>query len=147
MENLQVSRKSKKVKRLGDLVFAFPGMGKTPYALTHAGVVDADFGDFRAAMNVAKDHEKVLLLPWSKLISTWLYRGFTVLSNDPKLFSFFKSYPRAVVFLPALPAYSAKKMNVSADTVKEWTLDWEKQAKKYGLPVKWLSVGLDKYLS
>lgn len=132
---------------LGRLIFAFPGMGKTPYAHTHAGTVDADFGWFRTAMNVDKENEGVLLRPWSDMIRSWLLAGYTVLSNDPKLFRYFRNYPKVEVYLPLNPTYSAKKMKQSADTIDEWTHGWADDARKYGLKTVWIDVGLDKYLS
>lgn len=124
-------------------ILAFPGMGKTPLSLKSGKYLDLDFGHFRESLNVQKDDERKLLKPFAKLMQMYEDNGFVVLSNDPKLMDVTKIDK---VYLPRNPSYSARKMNVPVETVSEWISGWESDAKRHGVPVIKIDVGLDHYL-
>lgn len=110
MAYLQISNVKSQV------IFAFPGMGKTPYCQTHKGCVDADFGYFRDAMKVKKDNEEHLLSPWFRVCEHWLKDDYIIFLNEPKMMKFFN--PRhTICILPIDLRYSAKKMKVSESVI------------------------------
>jgi len=148
MANLQVP-KSKAL-----VIFAFPGMGKTPYILHHSGWFDADFGLFRTSMGVDKKDEQILIGPYAKLIVEYIKNGFNIMTNEPKLIERVKAYVASGViaaditmYLPIDLRYSAKKMGVSTKQIGQWVSGWEAVAAKAHVPVVKIPIGLDKYLS
>lgn len=124
------------------LLLAFPGMGKSPLCRKNPRYVDADFGLYRTAMHVDKSEEDKLLEPFAQVVMSLPYPY--VLSNEPKLMKYAKC---SHMYLPTNAAFSARKMGVDLDTVKSWIQGWSRAAKSAGVPVTWISVGLDKYLS
>lgn len=125
---------------------AFPGMGKTTYALHHAGVVDMDFGSFRSAMGVAPARQATLYDPFIKLCNTFTKGGFTVLTNEPGLIPFFKQCGYVIVVnLPSDVEDIIKRVlergsNPAFDReyskmAPKWVEDWKKIAEKYGAKI------------
>lgn len=125
------------------VILAFPGMGKTPLTKRESRYIDLDFGFFRSALNVQKKDEAKLLKPFAKLAKMYADQGFIVLSNEPKLMGVLKVHH---VYLPKDMKYSAKKMGVDINTISEWVEGWDTMAKKYHVPVTYISTGLDHYL-
>lgn len=126
------------------VMLAFPGMGKTPLAKRNPIYFDLDFGFFRTALNVPKEQEVKLLQPFAKLAKLYSDQGYIVLTNEPKLMQVMKI---TKIYLPKDVHYSARKMHVSNDQIQEWVDDWATMAKKYNVPVIWISTGLDHYLA
>nr|UBR89008.1 hypothetical protein [Picobirnavirus sp.] len=131
-----------------EVFVAFPGMGKTTYALQHAGVVDLDFGSFRSAFGVHPKQQGSLFPAFVKFINTFSKSGFTVLTNEPGLIPLLKSSGyQVVVSLPANkqalvqrvlkrasnPAFD-KQLSIHVD---EWVSDWARTAKKYGAEIRY----------
>lgn len=125
---------------------AFPGMGKTTYALHHPGVVDLDFGSFRSAMGVAPARQATLYNAFVKFANTYTRGGYTVLTNDPGLIPLFKQDGyQVIVSLPSdeedlvkrvrardsNPAFS-KQLEQHAT---EWIEGWVKAANRYGAKI------------
>lgn len=141
--------------RGSNIYVAFPGMGKTTYALHHAGVVDLDFGSFRSAMGVAPKRQSTLYSSFVKLANTYTRGGFNVLTNDPGLIPMFKqdgynvivSLPEdvgelvnRVILRGSNPAFD-RSLAAHAD---EWVEGWAKTAKRYGAKIvyqKYFSIG------
>lgn len=121
---------------------AFPGMGKSPLARKYPRYVDADFGNYRTIMGVAKEDENILLKPFAQFIHSFEH-PYIVLTNEPKLAEYVHI---AKMYLPINPSYSAKKMKVDNATIIKWISDWEEIAKKYSIPIVKINVGLDNYL-
>lgn len=134
---------STKPVRGSDVYIAFPGMGKTTYALHHPGVVDLDFGSFRSALGVAPARQATIYNAFVKFANTYTRGGFTVLTNDPGLIPLFKqdgynvivSVPsdiedlvKRVVARHSNPAFD-KQLKIHAD---EWVEDWVQTANRYG---------------
>lgn len=136
------------------LIFAFPGMGKTPTCRRLYNCMDLDFGMFRTALDVEKEDESSILNQFVSLINEYLAQGWYVFTNEPKLLDYYSIYyyvPRSKVlmFLPEGKSihYCAKKLNVSDDLVKEWVAGWAKIAVKNQIKLIYISVGLDHYLN
>lgn len=125
-------------------ILAFPGMGKTPLAFKSAKYLDLDFGHFRQSLNVQKADEHKLLKPFARLMDLYEHDGFIVLSNDPKLMSV-TDIDR--VYLPANVVFAARKLNTDPGTAAQWVADWAEEAKRHQVPVVYLKVGLDHYLT
>lgn len=132
--------------RGSQIYVAFPGMGKTTYALQHPGVVDLDFGSFRSAMGVAPKAQSTLFSPFVKFINTYTRGGFTVLTNEPGLIPFLKQDGYQVtVALPSdeedlVKRVLARHSNPAFDKqleqhVSEWTSDWARVADRYGAKI------------
>lgn len=122
---------------------AFPGLGKTPLAKRSSRYIDLDFGYLREAFSFSKEQEAKLVNAYLKLIRLYEHDGYVVLTNDPKILG---KLSVKTVFLPSIPKYAARKLNVSVETATEWIADWDALAKKYKVPIVYLSVGLDHYL-
>jgi hypothetical protein len=131
--------------RSGKLILAFPGMGKSPLA-NKSRWQDIDFGIFREALNVPKEKEETILPMFVKFLEAMLKEGHWVMTNEPKLLKLVK-FDR--VYLPSRPDLSraSRKLGVDNDTIAKWVQDWALAAKNAKVPVVWISVGLDRYLS
>jgi len=125
------------------VMLAFPGMGKTPLAKRESRYLDLDFGFFRSALDVRKEDEATLLKPFAKLAKMYAEQGYIVLTNEPKLMEVMKI---TKVYLPKDARYSAKKLKVPVSTAEEWIQNWATSAKKFNVPVVYVSTGLDHYL-
>lgn len=123
------------------VILAFPGMGKTPLAKQQGKYIDLDFGNFREAMGFSKAEEHKLHEPFIKLIRLYESQGYVVLSNDPGLMSV-----ADIVYLPANPKFSARKLKVSETQVMDWINDWVERAERNHVRVRMIKVGLDHYL-
>lgn len=143
---------TKQYKKLNIIVFAFPGMGKTTYALQHPQVVDLDFGNFRSALKVKKEDEAQLILPFSRLMKYYFRDGFTILCNEPSLIPLVKQFaegriymvlPRSKVDLVERVKQRAQQSNyhdkgfadLMEKNIESWVSDWEQMAYKYNIPI------------
>lgn len=131
---------------------AFPGMGKTTYALSNAGVVDLDFGNFRSALKVAKEDEHTLFPSFQRLAKYYFKDGYDVLTNEPNLIPLLKQFAenRIVVVLPKNNAAlvqrvqereEKKHVNASfpialAQNIDSWIDGWTKISDQYHVPIK-----------
>lgn len=131
----------------GSIVYiAFPGMGKTTYALHHPGVVDLDFGSFRSALGVAPARQSTIYNAFVKFANTYTKGGYTVLTNDPGLIPLFKQDGYTIVVsLPSdveelVKRVVARHSNPAFDKALEqnavrWVEDWVKLANRYGAKI------------
>lgn len=131
-------------KRNGEIILAFPGMGKTPLSLKHRRYIDLDFGDYRNYKNVSKEKETILIEEFGNIALFLKSQGLWILSNEPKLIGVI---PINHVYLPTDLSRSAAKLGVDVETVDTWVQGWKDTAIKHGIPVTFLKVGLDHYLS
>lgn len=140
-------------KRNDNRIFvAFPGMGKTTYALSHPGVIDLDFGNYRSSLKVDKKQEGTLLTPFARLMKYYYKDGYDVLTNDPKLINLAKQFAegRVVVVLPKdfqehvervkqreeKRHVNAEFPKLLAENVDKWVHDWESIAARFKVPVR-----------
>lgn len=134
---------------------AFPGMGKTTYALHHAGVVDLDFGSFRSALGVPSNSQQTVFGPFIKLLNTYSRGGFTVLTNEPSLTPYLKSSGYQVIIVVPDDVEEVKQRvlkrgsnpafdKLFATHAQDWIHDWESIGKRYGVKVvhqKYFNIG------
>lgn len=138
------------------VLFAFPGMGKTTYALHTPGAIDLDFGNYRSANKVKKEDEARLLLPFSRLVKYYFRDGFNVLVNEPSLIPLVKQFTgnRVAVALPVDADelverviqrskgdnYHSKDFaKQMKDNIDEWLQGWTQTALKYGISIHWVN--------
>lgn len=132
--------------RNSHIYVAFPGMGKTTYALHHSGVVDLDFGAFRSALGVSPARQSTIYSAFVKFANTYTKGGYTVLTNDPGLIPFFKQDGYQVtVSLPSdeedlVKRVLARHSNPAFDKqlelhANEWIEGWVKTANRYGAKI------------
>lgn len=135
--------------RRNKLILAFPGMGKTPLSIRNGKYRDIDFGTFRSGMDVSKEDESTLLLPFANYLMAMDsdVNGLTFMTNEPKLMQLIHVDK---VYLPSnyqASQYCATKMGVTVRQIIEWKSDWYNMAQKYNVPVVFVDNGLDKYLT
>lgn len=134
---------------------AFPGMGKTTYALSHAGTIDLDFGNFRSALKVEKENEHVLFPAFQRLAKFYFKDGYDVLTNEPSMIPLMKQFAerRMVMILPRDKTALVQRVqererrrHVNADfpialakNVDSWVSDWAKIAQKYDITVMYVN--------
>lgn len=137
---------STKPVRGSTVYIAFPGMGKTTYALRHPGVADLDFGSFRSALGVAPKSQATIYSPFVKFCNTYIKGGFVVVTNDPGLIPMFKQQGcQVIVSLPSDEDDLVKRVldrhsNPAFDKMlqahaTEWIEGWVKQANRYGAKI------------
>lgn len=130
---------------------AFPGMGKTTYALSHSGIVDLDFGYLRSALQVPKDNQHTIYAAYQRLASYYFREGYDILTNDQGLIPFLKQFAEGDIVM-VLPLNNdehavrvmqreagrngnkafAKALKENIDT---WADDWAHVANKYHIPI------------
>lgn len=141
-------------KKFGRIFVAFPGMGKTTYALSHSGVVDLDFGNFRSAMKVAKENEHILLPAFQRLVSIYVKDGFDVFTNEPSTIPLIKQIGSSIMVvlprdIPELVMRVRKReqkrhgnlafVKALAQNGTNWVSDWDKIARKYNISVQYVN--------
>lgn len=133
------------------IYFAFPGMGKTTFALNHCGFIDLDFGNLRSAFKVEKSKEHELFNGFSRLIKIYYRDSYNVMTNEPSLIPLVKQFAeKAMVMelpldnteLVSRVKFREEKRHVNADFPKQlaenvdtWVNDWERIAKRYSVPI------------
>jgi len=147
---------TKKKQNRNIVLFAFPGMGKTTYALHKPGAIDLDFGNFRSANKVTKEKDSVLQMPFSRLIKYYFRDGYNVLTNEPALIPLVKQFTgnRIAVALPVDPDELVERViqrskgdnyhsqdfaKQMKDNIDEWLQGWTKVALKYEVPIHWVT--------
>lgn len=137
---------STKPIRGSNIYVAFPGLGKTTYALHHPGVVDLDFGSFRSALGVAPARQSTIYSAFVKFANTYTKGGFIVLTNEPALIPLFKQDGyKIVVCLPENVDAIVKRVidrhsnpafdRIFSENAAKWSDDWAKIAKRYGAQI------------
>lgn len=124
------------------VVIAFPGMGKTTYALHTPGVVDLDFGSFRSALGVSPQQQGSIYPQFVKYLQ--FYRKlWLILTNDPGLIPGLKSAGFQVVvnvpsdlndLLRRVQQRDGKDRPFAMQLAKNlprWVDDWKKLAARY----------------
>lgn len=147
-------------KKEQNLIYvAFPGMGKTTYALRHGGVIDLDFGNFRSAMGRRRDisDSAALKVPFSRLIRYYYQDGFNVFTNEYTLIPLIKQFAEGniVMVLPSNIETHVRRVNARAkqnnrheisfakemeSNISTWVEDWSSFARVYKIPVKYVSL-------
>lgn len=125
------------------IILAFPGMGKSPLSKKVGKFYDLDYGHIREAYGKHLN-DVALLNGYVDLVAHYSSDGYSVLTNNPDIMSFLKV---SHVYLPADVKRAASKLKVSEDQAQEWVQDWDSRARRMHVPVTYLKVGLDHYLS
>lgn len=130
---------------------AFPGMGKTTYALSHSGVVDLDFGNFRSALKVPREQQHTLYSAYQRLAKYYFKDGYDVLTNDQGLIPFLKQFAegRIIMVLPLNEAEHVERVKqrekanpinagfpkMLSENISTWVDDWAEVANRYNIPI------------
>lgn len=135
------------------IIVAYPGSGKTTLTKNTPGIIDLDFGTYRAAHKVDKADQEQLFPSFVRLARYYVNDGYVVLTNDHKLIPWLKQLGVSVkVFVPDIP-WDALVMRLYqrethkgeswaeqfAKMVEGWGPesldDWINTASKYDVPV------------
>jgi len=137
------------------VIFAFPGMGKTPAAKRLGNFIDLDFGHFREAHLTRKEDEGQLIPAFMRLIMAYYQEGWNVLTNEPKLILPIKAMlggnaNNIRVILPdvkeASSSHSKSKLGMTQEEFEQAVQGWVKIAHANGIQPRFITIGLDHYL-
>lgn len=142
-------KKKNRYPKNAALLIAFPSSGKTTLARNVAGVMDLDFGHFRAAFECLKKGELCIIPIFARLIRRYLAEGWVVATNEPAVLPFLNSDELEITegFLPFDERIAAQRLFTSVSRIKIWESDWRGRFEYYGVPVTKLKVPLAVYFT
>lgn len=142
-------KKKNRYPKNAALLIAFPTSGKTTLARNVTGVMDLDFGHFRAAFECTKRGELCIIPIFTRLIRRYLAEGWVVVTNEPAILPFLNQDELDITegFLPFDERIAAQRLYTSVSRIKIWEQDWRGRFEYYGIPVTKLKVPLAVYFT
>lgn len=114
-----------------EVLFVFPGLGKTTLAQTQPGWLDLDIGWFRS-----RKGNQELYQPFQRAIRAAWKEGYRILLNDPQLLPYvWQSGIRKIAFVLPNESAIARENRWSKATIRQFVEDWARTAQRYELPV------------